>query len=142
MIIMDIEASGLSDESYPIEIAWKSVDGSLQDEFLIRPANDWTYWDGIAAELTHNLTIDDLKERGISVRTAAERLNDKLRNEMVMSDGINWDTFWITKLFSRAGFKQQFELLPLPSIETRNVYRKHRAMADVNDLIAIHRVVQ
>lgn len=37
MYILDIEASGLADESYPIEIAWCALDGKDSYSTLINP---------------------------------------------------------------------------------------------------------
>ncbi|MEH6628750.1 MAG: hypothetical protein V7739_20100 [Motiliproteus sp.] len=47
MIIVDIEASGLSPDSYPIEIAWVDTRTDACDAFLINPETaccDWDYW--------------------------------------------------------------------------------------------------
>jgi len=43
---IDFEASGLSDESYPIEVAWNNVDGTVES-YLINTdcVTDWIYWD-------------------------------------------------------------------------------------------------
>ncbi|UZE94500.1 hypothetical protein [Alkalimarinus alittae] len=49
MIIFDVEASGLSDDSYPIEVAWQdSNDPECFDSFLINPNETWKHWDDYA----------------------------------------------------------------------------------------------
>lgn len=113
LYIIDVEASGLNPMSYPIEIAWLSLDGESHDSFLINPqtAHDWTYWCGIAESEFHNISRDELIENGIDVRVAAERLNESLRGSIVISDAAGHDEFWISELIEEAGLQLNFQIV-------------------------------
>ncbi|WP_425263343.1 hypothetical protein [Vibrio owensii] len=110
MIYADCEASGLSDDSYPIEIAWIDTDGS-QDDFLINPSSgsDWDHWD-LSAEAVHNLKREDCIKKGINVVEAAIRLNSQLRGQVVYTDAPAFDGFWIDRLFQAAQVERLFDI--------------------------------
>ena len=65
--IIDVEASGLQSESYPIEVAWCDIDTCCASSFLIKPARSWTVWDK-KAEALHGLSRDLLFTIRASVR--------------------------------------------------------------------------
>lgn len=105
---IDIEASGLGLDSYPIELGWADTLGN-GDGFLVRPLNDWTHWDPVA-ESIHGIARDELFERGLHVADAAEKLNDMLGFETVFCDALDSDQFWLSKLFENAGVEFSFKL--------------------------------
>lgn len=105
---IDIEASGLEPESYPIELGWADTFGN-GDGFLVRPLGDWTHWDPVAASI-HGIQRDELFEKGFPVHEAADRLNDMLGCEVVFCDGLDSDQFWLNRLFDAAGVEPSFEL--------------------------------
>lgn len=147
MIIMDIEASGLAPESYPIEIAWQHRSNpTLSDSFLIKPAEEWKFWDQYAEDQIHHISRSDLDANGISVAEAAKRLNFALKGKTVYTDAPEYDRHWIAELFRRTGIERSFEIrsvftLVPPSKEA--AYRRHfvqspiahRALADVKQII-------
>ncbi len=148
MICIDLEASGLARDSYPIEVAWKCSETGEFDSFLIDPASvaGWTYWDEFASEL-HCITRSTLKQEGLSVKAAAERLNEALRGRDVLSDALEYDSFWLKRLFDAAGTRPSFELKGLETVLSgeehiqyqlisRAQFRRHRALPDVEHLIA------
>lgn len=148
MICIDIEASGLGPRSYPIEIAWKCGLTGDKDSFLINPETgyNWTDWDSTAEDL-HHIVVDELLAEGISVRQACERLNTRLEGKTVTSDAFDFDYFWIQRLYESAMMNPTFEMQGVDKvlgggqlIQYRLVanaqVRKHRAMDDVNDLLA------
>ncbi len=146
MIIFDIEASGLHQESYPIEIAWQdSNDRNNFDSFLIIPANSWTHWDDYAETEIHHISRDSVVEQGISIEDACLRLNRSLVGETIYSDAVEYDRRWMMKLFDEAGVKPTFSfgsvLDTLPeggefrlSQLTDNAYIKHRALDDARQI--------
>jgi hypothetical protein len=147
IICLDIEASGLGTRSYPIEIAWKQLDGLDEEDFLIDPLTgyNWTDWDENAAEV-HGLTLEELHQDGISVQEACARLNERLNGKQVYSDAFEFDYFWITRLFDAGRVKPQFRLMGLDDLLNKDeleLYKEvasqsprlHRAMPDVEDLI-------
>ena len=100
MICIDLEASGLARESYPIEIAWKCTKSGASDCFLINPDTvpEWHYWDECAEEL-HGIEPDMLQREGISADQACFRLNRALAGKDVVSDAVEYDGFWLRRLF-------------------------------------------
>lgn len=106
---LDVEASGLKlPASYPIEIGWADTLEN-HDSFLILPEPSWEYWDN-AAEAVHGIRYDQLLEQGISVTEAAKRLDQSLGLETVYCDAVDFDSFWLRKLFASAGIEMSFEL--------------------------------
>ncbi|WP_293267800.1 hypothetical protein [Neptunomonas sp.] len=146
LICVDIEASGLGPRSYPIEIAWKCGITGESDLFLINPDTgyNWTEWDLSAAGI-HGISMDELLAVGVSVNSACDRLNQKLGNRILTSDALDFDYFWMRRLFESAMMKPTFKMQGIDSvldggqlIQYRLIagaqLRKHRAMDDVNDL--------
>jgi len=149
MIIFDVEASGLSSESYPIEIAWQdSENQNCFDSFLIKPSSEWTHWDIFAESDIHHISREMLKFDGISVEEACNRLNTNLLGKTIYSDSIDYDQLWVKKLFESAGISQQFYCesiyhvtgnQPLQwdeSMIEREVV-KHRALDDARQIIRL-----
>lgn len=148
MICIDLEASGLARESYPIEVAWKCSETGEHDSFLIDPTSvaDWTFWDEFASEL-HCIPFAKLEAEGVSVKEAAERLNRSLDGCEIISDAVEYDSFWLGRLFKAAGIEPTFELKGLERVLSseeriqyqlisRAQFRRHRALPDVEHLLA------
>lgn len=106
-IVLDCEASGLGKESYPIEIGIAFEDGTI-DSFLINPAESWTDWD-LEAEKIHNIKKEHLKS-GKSIFEAVIYLNSQLRDCKVYSDCVEYETFWIDRLYKEVGVTRSFEI--------------------------------
>ena len=143
-IIIDVEASGLGKNSYPIEVG-VALSGSEKYCTLIQPALRWTDWDA-EAEKVHRVPRDILETYGRPVREVALRLNELLAAKVLYSDGWVVDKPWLTMLFHAAGVNMEFWVSPLEYIlsdfqmehwhqikneliETNNITR-HRASAD------------
>ncbi|SEF69679.1 3'-5' exonuclease family protein [Marinobacterium lutimaris] len=143
LICIDIEASGLGPDSYPIEVAWKCDISGNKDEFLIDPASveGWDYWDEFAEEL-HGIGHHQLGSEGISAAQACERLNAELAGKTLTCDAYDFDLFWLTRLFES---QQQPMLFSIQGIERlltpqqceayrlNTRFRRHRALRDVED---------
>ena len=75
-LIVDIEASGFGQQSYPIEVGL-----ALEDDHrycaLILPAADWTHWDD-SAERVHHISRDILRSYGKPLVEVADQLNQLL----------------------------------------------------------------
>lgn len=112
--IIDFEASGFGVDSYPIEVGVALSNGQKYCA-LIKPANDWLYWDK-NAELVHGLNPELLSSHGKDINTVANELNDLLKNQTVYSDGWVVDKHWLSRLFYRAGFAPSFYLSSLEYI--------------------------
>lgn len=153
LICIDLEASGLGAQSYPIEVAWKNDLTGEQDSFLIDPdtAEGWLYWDEYAEEM-HGIEREELNKQGLDIISACKRLNEKLKDKTLISDAVEFDLFWLTRLFEATGIKPMFEMAGLDRIlssEQRIQFgflakaqsRKHRALDDVEDIISCIKAV-
>ena len=147
MLIIDIEASGLDpDHSYPIEIGiYNTTQPKTSLSFLIKPHDDWNYWDDIAEEI-HGISINELLEYGISVYDACNRLNQYVtemspHKPCVISDAPDFDFMWLRCLFLSTNIRMQFKVDGIDSIlepsrqatlfaELERQDMPHRALAD------------
>jgi hypothetical protein len=117
-IFLDFEASSLSDDSYPIEVGWVGEDGGCESH-LIRPAPQWTDWDG-AAEATHGLTRERLQREGEPHDEVARRALAQLTGHEVFVTAPSWDGKWMSVLLRSAG-------LPRHALRLRDSDEAHRA---------------
>ena len=112
--IIDIEASGLSSLSYPIEIGIV-LDNGEQYQSLIKPLTDWTHWDH-GAEQLHGISQKELKQRGRAVETVCKEVNEFCSGRTLYSDCWVHDSTWLNLLFWRAGVRKTFECSPFESL--------------------------
>lgn len=112
--IIDFEASGFGFDSYPIEVGVVLSDGQKYCA-LIRPADDWQYWDP-NAEAIHGLSPDVLSTYGKPISLVASELNSFLKNMTVYSDGWVVDKPWLSRLFCQSGIVPSFFLSSLEYI--------------------------
>lgn len=152
---IDVEASGLGSHSWPLEVGW-AIESGAPVSLLIRPDPAWSAdaWDP-RAEALHGITRERILEEGANLRDVAERLNADLANIAVYSDAPDWDGFWLFRLFTAAGVRQQFAVQDFARLvrplagqkesalleeASRLSPRRHRACADVRHLQTIHRL--
>ncbi len=142
--IIDLEASGLTSNSYPIEVGLALAPGQRFCS-LIKPADEWEHWDK-QAESVHGISRDILQKQGRSVTEIAAELNQILNNKIVYSDAWGVDNSWVTTLFAAARMDKTFSVSALEMIlneqqidvwmETRNAVvrdlglTRHRASND------------
>jgi hypothetical protein len=99
---LDFEASSLSGDSYPIEVAWVFEDGASETH-LIRRAPSWTDWDPQAA-LTHGYSRATLLADGEPHDAVAGRLVERLAGHALFASAPSWDGKWLSVLLRSAGF--------------------------------------
>lgn len=139
--IGDIEASGLTPESYPIEIAWSLPSGEIRASLIQIHASWGDYWDPVA-EAMHHISREMLRAQGLPAAEVAERLNRDLAGEKVYFDGGGYDQHWLNRIFQAAGMKPAFRFRDfdrlLALVGVRNTDRQEaaaaRARQDVGDL--------
>ena len=112
--IIDIEASGFGDASYPIEVGIALADGNKYCT-LITPAPSWTYWD-VAAEEVHHVSREMLMTHGKSIGEVTQHLNKLLHGKVLYSDGWVVDHPWLIRLFAVAGKAIEFHVSPIEII--------------------------
>lgn len=105
---IDIEASSLSVDSWPIEFGWCSSDLAASS-FLIRPMERWNDW-SIMSEMIHGISLDTLRDQGIDAAEAARRINAVCAGKQVLSDNPQSDQEWLSQLYHDVGMKQAFTL--------------------------------
>lgn len=108
---IDLEASGLSAASWPIEVGWCGLAGE-PTTFLIQPDERWpaAAWDA-RAEALHGVSLERLRAEGAPAAETAKELNASLSGMAVYSDAPDWDAFWLYRLFDAARTRQAFALL-------------------------------
>lgn len=110
-IFIDIEASGLHPDSYPIEIAWVMADGQTES-YLIDPSpiTRWTHWDPNAERL-HGISRTKLFSYGDHPLAVAIRMSEVLRAQTLYSDAPSYDAFWLKVLWDAAEVLNGSELM-------------------------------
>jgi len=100
--IVDFEASGLEQQSYPIQVAWNI--GEEVMSYLINPesTSGWAWWSK-EAEAIHGIPRDFLVEHGRDVTEVAAIMHQQLAGWLVYSDAVSFDAFWYRRLFEAAG---------------------------------------
>lgn len=152
-IVLDVEASGFGQGSYPVEIGLVLPDGTPHC-FLVMPARDWQSWDP-EAEKVHGISRAVAESHGRPVEEVAWRLNGLLYGQTVYSDAWSFDMSWLGKLFDKVNMPQTFKLSSLRELlteeqervwdETRRrveqelALRRHRASGDARILQETYR---
>ena len=114
--VLDIEASGFGQDSYPIEVGFVLPDGETFCS-LIRPAPGWTHWDATAERL-HRISQQTVQLHGRDAREVAQLLNDRLHGLTLYCDGWAHDYVWLNVLFEAAGLTPSFKLDNLRALLT------------------------
>ncbi len=151
--VLDVEASGFGQGSYPLEIGLVLPDGTPHC-FLIMPARGWKAWDR-EAEKVHGISREVVETHGRPVEEVAWRLNGLLYGQTVYSDAWSFDMSWVGKLFDKVGMPQTFEVAALSELlseaqqrvwdDTRRRVeheldlRRHRASGDARILQETYR---
>ncbi len=100
LVFLDIEASSLAPDSWPVEIgcAWIGPAGVEVSEALIRPRPDWplSSWSARAGEV-HGISLAQLEAAGYPAENVA-RATDALRDVDLVSNNPHWDAYWLARL--------------------------------------------
>ena len=106
---IDLEATGLSADSWPIEIGWAFQDGDAAAT-LIKPDDAWPEkaWSA-DAEALHGIGLDLLNAEGRACADVCDMANDALAGRDVYSDAPDWDGFWLMRLFKAGRSEDAFQ---------------------------------
>ena len=134
-VVLDIEASGLEDGSYPVEIAWIGVGNNDFDSFLIKPEPHWIQWDE-QAEATHGLSRSVITRVGLSAKEVVSRLDNDLINQEVFSDAPEWDGYWLDRLYNAAQKNRRWALkrVNIDFSDREWSLMPHRALSDAEHI--------
>jgi hypothetical protein len=137
---IDIEASGIAPDSYPIEVAIVFPCGEYQS--LIQPARYWDYWSDDAQDM-HQLTREQLMSEGTPPLEVAQAMNALFDGKTLCSDNPA-DCYWLDVLYEAAGIEATFEVKPLEVFVGREaaaelfkrltIRKGHRALQDAQAL--------
>jgi len=165
---LDVEASSLSMDSYPIEVAWSDNLGKIESHIINPSAIEyWTDWDYNAQQM-HGISRKQCREEGVHPIFLCERMSESISlGEIVYADGGSFDEGWIDVLFgegSELGYAQfkivhsDTVMLPLLQkiesddkkcwqlyerlkLESRKIVNgRHRAKVDVQYLIELYKL--
>jgi hypothetical protein len=139
--ILDIEASGLHFDSYPIEIA--VLVGDDVRSWLIKPQPGWDYWSETAEEM-HGISRAILEKEGMAAEVVAEQLNDLAVESggVLYSDAAFWDEDWIKTLFFAVKLPMQFRIssiFELLSTDETDIYQKAASELAASGSYKLHR---
>jgi hypothetical protein len=167
-LFLDFEASSLSSNSYPIEVAWSRADGSIEDH-LISPVgiDSWDDWSQLS-EKVHGISMAELIAHGESPYSICCLMNEQLVGQVVYTDNPMYDGMWLAELFSVVnGTRLKFSLGHVDELLMKSTYptrgsralvmteiqamkekaRKriggqHRARLDVEYLLELYRIAR
>ena len=110
---IDIEASSLSDRSYPIEVGICYPNYSTTFD-LIDPSGvfRWTDW-STTAESVHGISRQTLHDQGKPPAFVARSLS-KMNDILFVSDNPDFDNHWINELFEACGSTPDFRIVGIP----------------------------
>lgn len=105
---LDIEASGLSPASYPIEVGVVLPSGESWCS-LVKPVDEWQYWCDEAQSI-HHISQQQIIDHGKNITDIATILNQLLEGQVVYSDCWVLDDRWLKKLYAEAKMEASFRL--------------------------------
>lgn len=109
--VIDLEASGLASNSYPIEVGLVLGNGQ-SFEALIKPLPHWQHWDE-EAESIHGIDREQLETDGQDIRAVCQQINKLCAGKTLYSDCWVHDSRWLNLLFSEAGIPMEFRCSPM-----------------------------
>lgn len=137
---IDLEASGIALDSYPIEVAVVFPGGEYQT--LIQPASYWDHWSYDAQDM-HGLSREQLILEGTPPLAVAQEINCLFDGKTLCSDNPA-DCFWLDVLYEAAGIEATLEVKPIEAFVGReaaseilkrlSVRKGHRALPDARNL--------
>jgi len=152
IIAMDVESTGLCQNSYPVEIAITTREkqrSSIQFTTIIQPTAEWLENGEETTESwgVHKIPREALKA-GMEPWKVCEILDIMLAGENVYVSGGKWDAYWIARLYE--GRTPAFTIRHLdefPEDQMKNNLDKneiqHRALPDATALaLAIEAITQ
>lgn len=150
---IDVEASSLSQQGWPLEIGWGySLEPASTRSLLVRPEPEWTDWD-VRSWRVHRIDYRLCVSEGLSAEDVVGILEEAIRGAEVHSDHPPSDARWLDRLYEAAGRRRGWVLNPTDSLWPGRLLsevsaaqawadevspKRHRAGPDVRNLIATH----
>jgi hypothetical protein len=132
-VFLDFEASSLSDDSFPVEVAWIFEDGRSRSS-LLRPIAEWTDW-SVEAERIHGLSRARLEAEGAPVDQIAREMVETLTGHRLYASAPSWDGKWLSVLLRGAGLPRH--ALRLGKSDDAFLDAARAALGDAVDITAL-----
>jgi hypothetical protein len=115
LAFIDLEASGLSENSFPLEIGW-TKDGVNFKDYFIKPESDWdrNSWSQVAENL-HGIHLADVEYSGLLCEDIAKEMNSDLQEFLLLSDSVTHDIKWVNMIFAAAKIERKFKIVSIES---------------------------
>jgi len=154
--IIDIEASGLGFDSYPIEVA--ALVNGKRKSWIIKPEPDWLFWSSEAEDM-HGISRLQLVNEGMRARQVVAELSEFIEHSdgILYSDAAYWDTDWIETLYIAVNQLRLFHIESIYELlddkqslvfnknklklSKSGKYRQHRAKEDVNMIFEAYKLL-
>lgn len=106
---IDIESSGLHKDSYPIEVGFTL--GKESYSYMIKRPPEWSFWDDVSEKCYHNISREELDEKGINPLDVVTLMNEILVGQVLYTDSYAFDEYWLRKLYSYTNIEMAFKLV-------------------------------
>jgi hypothetical protein len=122
LLFVDVEASSLAPNGYPIEIGWapdaSAADGEGCGGVLVSPTPAWQeegHWSEESAAV-HRIPRDVLIREGLDVMDVMPMLERAFAGRLLVSDAIDSDLRWLAQLCDAADRPCPWRLHPLDAV--------------------------
>jgi DNA polymerase III alpha subunit (gram-positive type) len=137
---LDIESSGLHEESYPIEVGFTL--GEKSYSYMIKRPPEWSFWDEISEQCYHNISREELDEKGLSPLEVVTLMNELLVGQVLYTDSYPFDEYWLRKLYSYVKIEMTFKLVDFAKLTADygiSDYSFFELKEELNDMEFAHR---
>lgn len=137
---LDIESSGLHEESYPIEVGFTL--GEKSYSYMIKRPPEWSFWDEISEQCYHNISREELDEKGLSPLEVVTLMNELLVGQVLYTDSYPFDEYWLRKLYSYVKLEMTFKLVDFAKLTADygiSDYSFFELKEELNDMEFAHR---
>lgn len=133
---MTIEASGYTEESYPVALSWTLHTGEYKSVF-IRPEDNWTEWD-TTLERFESKNRQDLLETGESALDVIRELDLDVEQGIIYVEDVEMMKLWLGRLFEAFDKEIPFDIRPIfdiiPDLDFNSLDEERRFLIDSNNL--------
>lgn len=162
---VDLEASALGQNGFPIEIGWafvrlhgSRVEGMESGSLLVRPRPEWlarpNAWSP-ESEAVHGISLKTLLAEGVLTDEAAASVDNVFGASSMHSDAPGYDGRWLEYLFDGVPVRKRFSVIDFAAATERltdlgyefahrealkAAPRTHRAEADAVHLATVFRL--
>jgi hypothetical protein len=134
---LDIEASGIHPDSWPVEIGWAlPFGGELNGDVLIRPMPEWTHWSMLAERHFHKISRATLERDGLPPGEALSRIEGALYGCEVYVEDVEEDRVWFNRLVAATGRETTLRLQDARAMFEAQALRRRHSLADIRRHVA------